>query len=177
MFATRCRKNPKKGKLRKKKAIKILEEQRQKVLNPHYQNNPEWIFETASYIKRFFGINSAEYGWISQFKWYVKTANTDVASKQEIKEILAKKPKKAVLFLDNCKLILENSGLYKAPKKNVLSNKSNHALLGALFTIASIVFVIGFYFGIEKSNKDLIPVEKELTPLEKNEKAITSTIY
>ena len=66
MFATWCNKNPKKGKLRKKKAIKIIEEQRQKVLNPHYQNNPEWIFETAYYIKRFFGINSAEYGWILQ---------------------------------------------------------------------------------------------------------------
>ena len=30
-----------------------------------------------------------------------------------------------VLFLNNCKLILENKGLYKIPKNNVLSNISN----------------------------------------------------
>ena len=111
--------------MRKKKAIKILEEQRQKVLNPHYQNNQEWIFETASYIKNFFGVKSAEYAWISQFKWYVKSGNTAVVSTEEIHEILGKKSKKMVLFLNNCKLILENKGLYKIPKNNVLSNISN----------------------------------------------------
>ena len=163
--------------MRKKKAIKILEEQRQKVLNPHYQNNQEWIFETASYIKSFFGVNSAEYAWISQFKWYVKTSNTDVEIKEEIHEILGKKPKKVVLFLDNCKLILENKGRYKAPKNNVLSDKSNAVLLGTLFTMASIVFGIGFYFGTEKSNKDLIPIENELNKLKKHEKAIISPMH
>lgn len=105
--------------MRKKKAIKILEEQRQKVLNPHYQNTQEWIFETASYIKNFFGVKSAEYAWISQFKWYVKTEGTDDVNNKEINTMLDKKPKRVILFLDNCKLILENKGLYKAPKKKL----------------------------------------------------------
>tara|TARA_B110000091_G_scaffold71127_1_gene78448 strand:+ start:2094 stop:2585 length:492 start_codon:yes stop_codon:yes gene_type:complete len=161
----------------KKKAIKILEEQRQKVLNPNYKNNQEWIFETALYIKDFFGFNSAEYAWIAQFKWYVKTSNTDVVSKEDIHEMLGKKPKKVVLFLDNCKLILENKGLFKEPKKNIFSHKSNAVLLGTLFTIASIVFGIGFYFGTEKTNKDLIHTEIELNKLKKHEKAIISPIY
>tara|TARA_B110001469_G_scaffold126148_1_gene143068 strand:+ start:16901 stop:17242 length:342 start_codon:yes stop_codon:yes gene_type:complete len=100
----------------KKKAIKILEEQRQKVLNPNYKNNQEWIFETALYIKYFFGFNSTEYAWIAQFKWYVKTLNTDFVSNEEIQEMLAEKPKKVVLFLDNCKQTIENNGLFKEPK-------------------------------------------------------------
>lgn len=163
--------------MRKKKAIKILEEQRQKVLNPHYQNNQEWIFETASYIKNFFGVKSAEYAWISQFKWYVKTGNTAGVSTEEIHEILGKKSKKVVLFLDNCKLILENKGLYKIPKNNVLSNKSNTALLGTLLTMASIIFGIGFYFGTKKTQKDLIRIENELHKLKKNEKAIINPVH
>ncbi|MDB4171118.1 hypothetical protein N9750_03300 [Polaribacter sp.] len=105
--------------MRKKKAIKILEEQRQKFLNPHYQNTQEWIYETASYIKNFFGVKYAEYAWISQFKWYVKTEGTDDVNNKEINTILDKKPKRVILFLDNCKLILENKGLYKAPKKKL----------------------------------------------------------
>jgi hypothetical protein len=124
----------------KKKAIKILEEQRQKILNPNYKNNQEWIFETTSYIIDFFGIDSTEYAWIAQFKWYVKTLNTDFVSNEEIKEMIDEKPKKVVLFLDNCKRVIENKGLYKAPKNNVLSDKSNAALIGTIVTIASIFF-------------------------------------
>ena len=163
--------------MRKKKAIKILEQQRQKVLNPHYQNNQEWIFETASYIKNFFGVNSAEYAWISQFKWYVKSGNTAVVSTEEIHEILGKKSKKMVLFLNNCKLILENKGLYKIPKNNVLSNISNVALLGTLLTMASIIFGIGFYFGTKKTQKDFIRIENEMNKLKKYEKAINNPVH
>ena len=163
--------------MRKKKAIKILEEQRQKVLNPHYQNNQEWIFETASYIKNFFGVKSAEYAWISQFKWYVKSGNKAVVSTEEIHEILGKKSKKMVLFLNNCKLILENKGLYKIPKNNVLSNISNAALLGTLLTMASIIFGIGFYFGTKKTQKDPIRIENEMNKLKKYEKAIINPVH
>ena len=163
--------------MRKKKAIKILEEQRQKVLNPHYQNNQEWIFETASYIKNFFGVKSAEYAWISQFKWYVKSGNKAVVSTEEIHEILGKKSKKMVLFLNNCKLILENKGLYKIPKNNVLSNISNAAILGTLLTMASIIFGIGFYFGTKKTQKDPIRIENEMNKLKKYEKAIINPVH
>jgi hypothetical protein len=157
----------KKGELRKSKAIKILEEQRQKVLNPHYKNNQEWIFETALYVKDFFGFNSAEYAWIAQFKWYMKESNTDFVSNEEIKEVIDEKPKKVVLFLDNCKRVIENKGLYKAPKNNVLSDKSNTALIGTIVTVASIVFTIGFYLGTEKISKNLIRIENDLKKLKK----------
>ncbi|MDO6489869.1 MULTISPECIES: hypothetical protein [unclassified Cellulophaga] len=151
--------------MRKKKAIRILEEQKQKVLSPDHPNNQEWIFETASYIKDFFGFESTEYAWIAQFKWHVKTLNTDFASNEEIREMLAEKPKKVVSFLDNCKRILENKGLFKELKNNLLSDKSNAALIGTIFTISSIVFGIGFYFGTEKTNNELIRTENKLVKL------------
>ena len=152
--------------MRKKKAIKILEIQKQKILSPDHPNNQEWIFETASYIKDFFGINSTEYAWIAQFKWHVKTLNTDFASNEEIKEMLGQKPKKVVSFLDNCKQILEDKGLFKEPKNNLLSDKNNAALIGTIFAISSVVFGIGFYFGTEKTNNELIRTENELIKLQ-----------
>lgn len=110
MFAKRCCRNPKKGKLRKKKAIKILELQRQRLLNPHYQNNPEWIFETASYIKRFSRINSAEYGWISQFKWCVNYLNFSKRLEFEYS-------------FDELIRRMHNSSLLKNPKSGIILSK------------------------------------------------------
>jgi hypothetical protein len=131
--------------MNKKKAIRILEEQKQKVLSSEHPNTDEWIFETASYIKEFFGFESTEYSWISQFKWYVKTLPPVFGGEENIKEILDEKPKKVVRFLDNCKRTLENKGLYRKSKNNFLSNKSTFELLGILFTIGLFGFGVGYW--------------------------------
>ena len=148
-----------------KKAIQILEEQKQKILKPENINSQEWIVETASYVKDFFGFESTEYSWIAQFKWHVDPKTSVFGTDDEIIEIIDNKPKKAVKFLDNCKQTLKNKGLFKEPKNNLLSDKSNAALIGTIFTISSIVFGIGFYFGTEKTNKELIRTENELVKL------------
>ena len=49
--------------------------------------------------------------------------------------------------------------------KNLLSDLSNAKLIGTIFTISSIVFGIGFYFGTEKTNNELIRTENELIKL------------
>lgn len=150
--------------MRKKKAIKILEEQKQKVLNPEYPNDQEWIFETASYIKDFFGFNSTEYTWIAQFKWHVEYSNHDFISDEEIKQTLKEKPEKVIRFLDNCKRILENKGLFKEPKKNWVSEKSNFELLGIIFGICVFVFWIGYWtkkfevFSVVSQTEKSIPI-------------------
>jgi hypothetical protein len=131
--------------MNKKKAVRIIEEQKQKVLSSEHPNTDEWIFETASYVKDFFGFKSTEYSWIVQFKWHVKTLSTDFVSDKEIKEMLDEKQKKVVRFLDNCKRTLENKGLYKEPKKNFLSDKTNFELLGIIFSICVFVFWIGYW--------------------------------
>jgi len=146
-----------------KKAIQILEEQKQKVLSPDHPNNDEWIIETASYIKDFFGFNSTEYSRIAQFKWGVFT--TTNTSAEDLNQEIAYKKKNIILFLDNCKRTLRNKGLFKEQKNNLLSDKSNAALIGTIFTISTIVFGIGFYFGTEKTNNELIRTEDELVKL------------
>ncbi len=79
--------------------------------------------------------------------------------------MLENKANDFVLFLDNCKRTLENKGLFKEPKNNLLSDKSNAALIGTIFTISTIVFGIGFYFGTEKINNELIRTENEFNKL------------
>ena len=126
-----------------KQAIKILEEQKQKVLNPEYPNNDEWIVQTASYIKDFFGINSSEYFRIANFKWSIKVINT--TSNDDRKYFLKEKKENIVLFLDNCKRTLKNKGLFKEPKKNIFSGKSDFEIIGIIFGICVFVFWIGYW--------------------------------
>lgn len=133
-----------------KRAIKILEEQKQKVLSSDHPNNEEWIFETASYIKEFFGINSTEYSWISQFKWHVKYIDSPfIDNEKDVDFELKQKPKKAVTFLENCKNVLKNKGLYKEPKKNLLSDFNNWKLI----TIFIAIFIAGLTSGIWLNEK------------------------
>ncbi|HBF87321.1 MAG TPA: hypothetical protein DDX39_01675 [Bacteroidales bacterium] len=126
-----------------KQAIKIIEEQKQKVLSPDYPKNDEWIVETASYIKDFFGFESIEYSRIAQFKWHVKVLDT--TPKEKIKQFLEQNTSNIVIFLDNCKRTLKNKGLYKVPKNNFLSDKSNLELLSIILGICVFIFGIGYW--------------------------------
>ncbi len=123
-----------------KQALNILEKQKQKVLNPKYPNNNAWIVETSSFIRTFFGSDSDEYFRIKSFKWTVTILNT---TSQETIDILHRKNEMEILmFLDNCKNTLLVKGLFKAEKKNILSDKSNFELLTILFS------VLAFSFGL-----------------------------
>jgi hypothetical protein len=146
-----------------KQAIKILEEQKQKILSSDHTNNRQLIIETGSYVKDFFGLSSAEFNFVNRFDFNIDF-NPKVSEKNR-KIVLENKANDFVLFLDNCKRTLENKGLFKEPKNNLLSDKSNAALIGTIFTISTIVFGIGFYFGTEKINNELIRTENEFTKL------------
>ncbi len=126
-----------------KKAIKIIEEQKQKVLNSENSNNNEWIVETASYIKEYFGFESVEYSRIAQFKWHIKI--DDICSDDEIKKLLSKKEKDIILFLNNCQSTLKNKGLYKPPKKNWFSDKGNDFIISAIIALIIFGFGIGYW--------------------------------
>ncbi len=118
-----------------KQALIILETQKQKVLNPKYPNNEEWICETSSFIKDFFGPESDEYSRINKFKWSISILN--ITPQNEIDFLHRKKEQDIVMFLDNCKNTLSIKGMYKPNKKNILSDKSNWELL----TILSGIFI------------------------------------
>jgi len=149
-----------------KKAIEILEEQKQKILNPKYPNNQEWVVETTSYIKDFFGFDSVEYSRIAQFKFSVVTLN--IETDENVDRLLNQKVKDIVLFLDNCKRTLEVKGLYKNQKANIVSDKTNFELISIIIAISITVFGIGYYFGTEKTNTELFRVQNELNEIKTN---------
>lgn len=156
--------------MNKKKAIKILEEQKQKILSSEYPNNEEWTFETASYIKDFFGFDSTEYSWIAQFKWHVTyIEHPFIDNEDEVNRELRQKPKKAIQFLDNCKKIIENKGLYKPKKKNWISDKGND------FLITTSIGLIVFGFGIGHWAKEFEVFSTFFN--KKQEKSISTVVF
>ena len=156
------------------KAIEILEQQRQKVLDPDIPINTEWTFETASYIREFFGLDSVEYSRISQFNWELQFLNT--TQSEEKLNALNENESNILIFLENCKQTIKNKGLFKPTKNNLLADRNNATLISIIFSISIIVFGIGFYFGTEKTNKDFIKTEKENTILKDSLSTIKTLI-
>ena len=146
-----------------KNAIDILRQQKAKIEDPNHTNDETWVFQTASYIKEFFGDNSPEYKFIARFTFQVLVQ--DDISNEDIRYFLLEKRTKAKTFLDNCIETLQHKGLFKEPKQNFLSNFSTSEMYSFLLAIGSILITIGFFFGnmySDKQNTDLRQDKKVL---------------
>lgn len=128
--------------MNKRKAIKILKQQKDKIKKN--QNN-QWIIETASYVKDFFGSDSVEYSWICKFKWSVSFVTIDGEKPKWVANAMKQKPYEASKFLENCISVLKNKGVYKKPKINFFSEYSNWKVLGILFAVLVFGFWIGYW--------------------------------
>ena len=126
-----------------KKAIDILQKQKAKIDDPQHINDDNWVFQTASYIKDFFGDKSTEYSFIAQFHFYVKSTNWD--SDEDVRRWLSEKPKEAKKFLDNCIETLQNKGLINKP--NFLQRFSDNALWTSISIILPAIWGFGFLIG------------------------------
>jgi len=142
-----------------KKAIEILKKQRDKLDSPKSNNNQNWIFQTASYVKDFFGEDSTEFSFISQFHFHVVSTNYD--RPDDIRRWLAEKPIEARRFLDNCIETLEHKGLFKQPKQNFLNRLSDTALWTLIPLIGTGLLSIGFFFGNLYSDKQNIELRQD----------------
>lgn len=131
--------------MNKKKAIRIINEQKEKIRNNPELRNTQWNFQTASYIKDIFGKDSTEYSWISQFKWVVTYVSINDETPSYVKSEIASKPKKAIQFLDNCLDIIENKGVFKEKKENWFSGKKNWQILSVLVGVGLFGFGIGYW--------------------------------
>jgi hypothetical protein len=142
-----------------KKAIEILQKQIHKLDDARVHKDENWVYQTASYIKDFFGESSTEYTFICNFSFKVLASNYD--DPKVINYELASKPKKAKKYLENCIETISNKGLYKQPKTNFLNRISDTAL----WTIISISFTgliyVGFFFGNLYSDKQNIEIKTE----------------
>jgi len=140
-----------------KKAIDILKAQRAKLDN--FDNkNQNWVFQTASYIKDFFGENSTEFSFISQFHFHVVSSNWD--SPDDVRRWLAEKPIEARRFLDNCVETLQHKGLHKQPKQNFLYRLSDTALWTIISIAVPGLISIGLFFGNMYSDRQNIELRQ-----------------
>jgi len=128
-----------------KRAIELLTKQRNKLTDQSIYKDETWVFQTASYIKDFFGEHSPEYSFIGQFTFTVY-GHTGMSNEMWRRELDGKK-RKAVKFIDDCIETIQYKGVYKPPKSNFLQNVSSNAL----WTIFSIsvpgLLSVGFLFG------------------------------
>jgi len=144
--------------MRLKKAIEILKGQKDKLQSFENQNQ-NWVFQTASYIKDFFGENSTEFSFISQFRFEVVSSNWD--SSEDIRRWLAEKPVEAKHFLDNCIETLQQKGLFKLPGQNFLSRLTETALWTIISIAVPGLISIGLFFGNMYSDKQNIELRQE----------------
>jgi hypothetical protein len=138
--------------MNKRSAIKILEIQKKKLEDVNLYKDETWVFQTASYIKDFFGESSAEYNFISQFTFGVVVLNT--TPPDEVRILFKNKEEKVSKFLDNCIETIRIKGILKTEKLNFLNKLNNGTLIGLIIPIFSGLVGIGFYFGTEKINKE-----------------------
>jgi len=136
-------------------------------------NDDTWVFQSASFVKDFFGEDSTEYNWISQFEF--RTLVSSAWSTEQRSAAINDKPRQAKQFLNDCIETLKIKGLYK-PKSNFLQRLDNSTLWTIIaFAIPSILG-LGFFFGNLKYDKDKLEAEQTIKQLKDSLVIIKSSI-
>lgn len=132
--------------MNKKTAIKVIEIQIQKLDKFHEKKLYDlvWKTQTTQYIKQIFGESSEQFDYMSTAK---------------VQSPYSPDPTK---FLDSCIDSVKNVGVYKEPKKNILSSLSDSLIVLILTTIGIVSFALGKYTSdtqnieLKRDNKELI---------------------
>ncbi len=135
--------------MQKGKAISIINYQIEKIKTEDGKTIA-WEIQTKAYIELFFGKESPQNEFFKRFNFASKYSYNPVS------------------FLEECKMQIKNIGLYKKPKINLISSITNTTLFSIFFPLMVLIFTIGFYFGTEKINNELIKTERELNLLKES---------
>lgn len=131
--------------MNKKKAITILENQI-KSLDKYFSGDSydmTWKIQTLAYLKKIFGEES------SQFEYFNKI------------RISSQKPD-PTRFLNECIEVVKNIGVYKEPKKNILSSLHDSIIAIIITAIGTVSFSVGKYTS-DAQNIELKIENKELS--------------
>lgn len=121
--------------MNKKKAISILQNQKKKL--KHLSNHEErWIVQTRSYIKDFFGIDSSQYKFLSKGNLFFQGVDGYDSNGART---LSK-------FMDDCIEVLENIGLKKKERKNLLNTIPDKWLIPICIGFISLGTLLGSQF-------------------------------
>ena len=147
----------------KKHAIEILTTQHNKVTadDHDFHRTDNWCFQTASYIKDFFGEQSKEYNFITRFS-FKNFHNFESEKSNWLTAELTVHKRQAAKFIDDCIETLTHKGLYKAPKTNFLQRFSDNILVAAITVIVPALCWVGFMFGRYTSDVQNFDLRQEV---------------
>lgn len=129
--------------MKKEKAIKILQEQSEKLKPLEILTTHNWTVETQTYLSDFFGKQSHQ-------SEHFRRNLTDIRSERKKEQIIS--------FLNDCSNIISNKGLYSPPKQNILNRIPDWSII----PIISGIFFIGSLFGRYQKDIAFIRMEKRI---------------
>ncbi len=134
--------------MNKKKAIEILQKQKEKIKDEPDLQDYTWTIQTRTCIKDFFGEDSNEYFFIKNFSFgnHVYSEETGNYVKPKIELPIAEISR----FLDKCVETINYKGLYR-PRKSYVFNEQwtkDHPILFEIIKWAIPIigaFLIGYF--------------------------------
>lgn len=172
--------------MKRKKAIEILENQKQKVFNKHIKNDKQLVIQTCSFVIEFFSKDSPEFHYINKFNFDIDF-HPNVPNENKTR-ILKSRENEFVNFLDNCKQTLQEKGIYKPKDRNWFSHKTNDFILKSIIGIFIAGIPIGYWirevelFSLifkKENTESTLPNQTESLPLLTSDipKTPTDTIH
>lgn len=129
--------------MKRKKAIQILENQKQKVLDKNIKNDKQLVIQTCSFIIDFFSTDSPEFHYINKFDFNIDFHPN--VPKENKPRVLKNRENEFIIFLDNCKHTLKEKGIYKPKDRNWFSHKTNDFILKSIIGIFIAGIPIGYW--------------------------------
>lgn len=145
---------------KKTRAIATLNEL---ILKTENRKDSTLLTQMKSYIRLFFGPESPEYDFISNFTFSV-VVSAELTNKEKI-DLLRAREQQGIQFLKDCIETINKRGLYKAPKQNFLHTISNVEIFGWGVPVISALLWLSFYLGGLKYDKEKFNTEIELKKL------------
>lgn len=143
-----------------RKAVEILTIQLDKIGDPKHPNNETWVIQTASYIADFFGKDSAQYSFITNFTFAV--FGSSGWSDQDWRNARDSNKRKAIKFTEDCIETIRVKGLYKPPKMNFLHRVNDTWLTMIIALVLTAVGGGAFILGQYSSGLNNIELKREL---------------
>lgn len=144
------------------KAIKILQQQIDKLRNDEDNRSNAWMNETRRYVVEFFGEDSLENKRFQNFNsWWILYPSID----NRIPNSIEYYEEEVLSFLKSCISTIKNLSITKKPKQNFLfTMKTEYVVL--LFTaITAVSFALGSVIGIYSEKSETNELNTKITSL------------
>lgn len=110
-----------------------------------------WLVQTKSYVEKFFGKDSAQYEYITNF---IAIHSTRDYSQNDFFEITK--------FVDYCISNIQNTDVYKPPKQNLLNRIPDWSIM----PIITAFLILGAIYGRYQKDVAFIRLEEKLKNIE-----------